>query len=900
MADIKGTYSSKAGEYPRFTYTIGYTQTARNATSVSYRFDVSYTKTNYQYGYDIQVNWNIGGVTGSKQILAANNDWVTSGSTSFTVSISTNAAGGTLPARIYTSSNTDSTHSLQKIDTGTSTTVTKSTFNTAPVLSGSLTAPTTQTIAENVKTITVTCPTATDADNNIEGYRFAVSVNGGAYSEIYKGSAKSINHTLSGGEGTTYKYSCYAYDKLGATSATIYSGIVTKNTLTTAALESTTTSSITSSTTSLTFNWGNPSNKNGNTTFSFEITSTEIPIHRATASNSTRTLSVPIVTSAPTSGPYILKNDIINKFKGTSYKGTINFTLKTTNAYGTSKTSTRSATVNLQSTPATPGSCAIASDSTAYRTINSTKYLIPDSSRTIKITWGTVTGAIGESISYDLQVKYGDGEYTQLINTTSTSYTHNIGKQTISQSVSYRVRAKASYGTTGSFKTATAATLHYYNAPTLVMGGITRGADNAKVTITVKNNTSLTSVIKSRGSWKRYATGTTTPTQQSGTLSDVQTAQIIELTGLTDAGQYDLAITYNDNTGFTSDQTETVKIGANSPLFFVNKYGVGINGLKANADISLNVKGSIGFTDANGLYSKGGIFTYAGDASGMGMAIQSGGSMVVGSGESPKAFINTLSNKTEETLNLTSDRGINFITNCQTIEDKVTATLNSAGTFNATNIQVGGNNVYHTGRKPTPADIGAAPASHTHSYLPLSGGTLTGSLTIGSGVKLLNQNNCLRVNTGQGTVDIGPQNSSYCHYTTDRPSHWFNKNVAVQGEIRCGSGYNQLVPYGSMYNGYDNGTGEVCEGRIHIGGNKYIFYGWCSISCNAGASTERTYTVPNLSRIRGITIQCYTRGGTSNFGELALKQTYSNGFTFRLYNSSNGGTHYITYMIIGE
>lgn len=31
--------------------------------------------------------------------------------------------------------------------------------------------------------------------------------------------------------------------------------------------------------------------------------------------------------------------------------------------------------------------------------------------------------------------------------------------------------------------------------------------------------------------------------------------------------------------------------------------------------------------------------------------------------------------------------------------------------------------------KPTPAEIGAAAASHTHSYLPLSGGTLTGPLT---------------------------------------------------------------------------------------------------------------------------------------------------------------------------
>ncbi|MGI6125071.1 MAG: hypothetical protein ACOYIG_13000, partial [Acetivibrionales bacterium] len=33
----------------------------------------------------------------------------------------------------------------------------------------------------------------------------------------------------------------------------------------------------------------------------------------------------------------------------------------------------------------------------------------------------------------------------------------------------------------------------------------------------------------------------------------------------------------------------------------------------------------------------------------------------------------------------------------------------------------------------TLAEIGAAPASHTHSYLPLSGGTLTGDLSIRTG-----------------------------------------------------------------------------------------------------------------------------------------------------------------------
>ena len=40
--------------------------------------------------------------------------------------------------------------------------------------------------------------------------------------------------------------------------------------------------------------------------------------------------------------------------------------------------------------------------------------------------------------------------------------------------------------------------------------------------------------------------------------------------------------------------------------------------------------------------------------------------------------------------------------------------------------------IYTTGYKPTPADIGAAPASHTHSYLPLSGGTVTGTLGFGN------------------------------------------------------------------------------------------------------------------------------------------------------------------------
>jgi len=43
---------------------------------------------------------------------------------------------------------------------------------------------------------------------------------------------------------------------------------------------------------------------------------------------------------------------------------------------------------------------------------------------------------------------------------------------------------------------------------------------------------------------------------------------------------------------------------------------------------------------------------------------------------------------------------------------------------------IGSREIYHTGHKPTPGEIGAAQASHSHSYLPLSGGSLSGDLAI--------------------------------------------------------------------------------------------------------------------------------------------------------------------------
>ena len=45
-------------------------------------------------------------------------------------------------------------------------------------------------------------------------------------------------------------------------------------------------------------------------------------------------------------------------------------------------------------------------------------------------------------------------------------------------------------------------------------------------------------------------------------------------------------------------------------------------------------------------------------------------------------------------------------------------------------------------------------------------------------------NNSIRHVTNAGHVDIGPQNGSYTHYVTDRPKHWFNTLVEINGHCQ--------------------------------------------------------------------------------------------------------------------
>ena len=599
------------------------------------------------YGYPVQWRANINGSWSGWMKVKGSESWRGSdGFRTFTYTATTNV-GTTSSKSIIVGIETDSigyTH----WDFSKTGSLTVSQTNVAPSLSGTVSidgSTSNRTISENATQLVIKTPAA--SDTNLSGYRFRVSVNGGGYTEIYRGSSTSYTHNISGyGEGTTFKYVVDAYDSVGAWSANIYSPTITKNKFIQDNISST--SSIAFGTTTIAFTYSGASNTQSGVT----ITKTLSCDNGITVYNPNITAASPINLTIYKSGTvpstsYVKFDDIKKVFATTTNKGkgVLNFTLTSRNSNGTTKTSSEAINVNLQVNPNNTSASIslVQTESTNYLSIASStnKYFIPDGIKVTRVKWSSVTGKLGEAVTYQVYVAYGSGGWTKIADlpTGTTYYNHAVPVQTVSQQFKYKVRVISTYNSDNfSEATTSAQTLHYYNEPSLTQGTITRAATTADVIVTIKSNSSIPN-INTKGTWAVYKSGTTTPVVSSGNLSVAQTPQTLKLTGLTDANTYDLKVTYNDDTGYmATNKVTTIKISANLPIMFINKYGVGVNGVAADSSNSLKVKGN----------------------------------------------------------------------------------ANVAGTLNATNVQVGGNNVYHTGRKPTPADIGASPSSHAHSSIAVS------------------------------------------------------------------------------------------------------------------------------------------------------------------------------------
>ena len=131
----------------------------------------------------------------------------------------------------------------------------------------------------------------------------------------------------------------------------------------------------------------------------------------------------------------------------------------------------------------------------------------------------------------------------------------------------------------------------------------------------------------------------------------------------------------------------------------------------------------------DGILWAGGSKKTAGDANGTVVRLQGGGLMMVGGGEYPTNRYNLADlNDGDETLFLGSDGAVYVETNGQTIANRKTFTFGADGTFNSpSTIKQNGTAVSLSG--------------HTHSYLPLSGGTMTGNFARKDSTHDLKQSN---------------------------------------------------------------------------------------------------------------------------------------------------------------
>ena len=148
---------------------------------------------------------------------------------------------------------------------------------------------------------------------------------------------------------------------------------------------------------------------------------------------------------------------------------------------------------------------------------------------------------------------------------------------------------------------------------------------------------------------------------------------------------------------------------------------------------------------------------------------------------------------------------------------------------------VGGNKIWHAGNDGAGSGLDADLLDGQHAsyftniparlgYTPANkaGDTFSGAVTFNGnvtlngattaagaftatnangGVQLNNANTKLtqgsgstqRITTPSGYVEIGPMNTSYSHFQTDRASFHFNKPVRVAGDLYAGASYDQRV-----------------------------------------------------------------------------------------------------------
>ena len=638
-------------------------------------------------------------------------------------------------------------------------------LNSAPTLGGSVsTTPSSGYFSEKATSIPVSWPAASDADGNLSNYYLEVSKNGGGWTALATlgSGTRSYNHSIPAAEGTSYQYRVRAKDSQNAYSGYISSNKITSNTLTGGSFTGTI-PSINYGTTSFTMNFSGGKNSDGSSV-KYLCYSDNITVYNQTETTGTsQVITIHKSGNAP-SGPYIKFDDLKNYLKNSNYNGRLHIGLRTGNGRGTYKYNSTSLSVDLRTNPGAPSSVVIQenSESTAYLTNAGTnnKYFIPDGNKTIKVKWSGGSNPLGGGFTYTVQQILNGKVSTVASGLSSSTKEYTIKPAKLSgnstATLAFRVQVVADYGNTAQ-KDSTQITLHSYNGVSFSQGSITRTATEATVNITIKTTSSVPN-INTVGTWSCNG--------KSGNLTVSQAQQSFKITGLTEQGTYTATITYKDNTGWSSNQTASVSIGSLAPIVAITKEGLGVGGAEATSRRAVNVKGSVypqGSYNCNTVYN----------AMPEGLSLIDTGEAKNGAQYDYSTIMSVCqSDNRQFQLNVKND-GNNIAFRAAHVNN----TGGSASGWSSWK------ELYHTGKKPTAAEVGA---------LALTGGTLTGPLTISGNSK--------GIVIGTGGSDVYVHNSASGKYLQLKD----NGAMSYTG--------NWLLAYGTAL--YGNISGDTANRRI--------------------------------------------------------------------------------------
>lgn len=718
MADIAGTYTSPYTS-PTFVHSISYSESSRSGSSATYAFTIQshMTSSSSSFGYSLGWSLTINGQNFTGTIKNASPTWsgTTVYTTNFSVTVSCGSGGGTLSAELWVTRPGNEGNS-GKLDTG-SCTVSLSSWNTKPYWNNGswCSVSPSGTIPENTDTLTISWGGAGDTEGNTIYYYVKRYVNGSYSDTIASGttSTSCTDYIGSGNQGVQYYYSVEMHDgSLWADSA-VWSNTVTKNVFTTANLS--TSSSIGFSSTSVAFSYSGASNTNGDGGFSYSLSCSNVTVYNPTSTPTNVTI---YKSGGLPSGTYIKYDDIKSATSSNSYTGTFTFTLTTRNNYSSSGTSSCTMWVDLRVSP----TAFSITGTGGYYTIASTNYYVSNRQNPT-VSWSSSTDQLGGSITYDIQVKLGNGNfYNVLTNITGNSASVPVGGVTSRTTCTIRVISKTSFGYTNQADSSVI-TLDYYNPPTVTFTSLTRNINDMTIAGTVTINTSITGISVTTLSYSGKTSGNLT----LGTSFSKQETSLLE----TDA--YTFSVTAQDGAGAvigTSATTNSISIPRYTPMLSIRELGVGVNALadatykfkvggNANITENLNVGGTI--TGASSLALNGAITGVTSiDCSGE----------IHGGGGSGNAF--------------------------RVGDDSRLVDINTANMFGVQGVQ-----------DATQGGIAFGSAKTTAIYK-------------GTG-------NALRVGTDSGYIDVGAQNTSFAHIYTDRAQFALNKDVVIQGRFYQGA-----------------------------------------------------------------------------------------------------------------